>query len=115
MQYWTNKETAESILDIVLNIDRIGEEKYQGKVLNVNYTNYKAKKLNEKQIFDTIQEVKKEVNKLENKYRKNYLLEKLEADEYFLRYLSGDTIEYPVLLEKIEQLPCEEISEEKYL
>jgi len=115
MQYWTNKETAESILDIILNIDRIGEEKYKGNVLNVNYTNYKAKTLNEKQIFDTIQEVKKVVNNLEDGYRKNYLLEKLEADEYFLRYLSGDDIKYPKLLEKIEQLPCEEIEEEKYL
>jgi len=115
MQYWTNKETAESILDIVLNIDRIGEEKYQGNVLNVNYTNYKPKKLKEQQIFDTIQEVKKEVVKVKDDYRKNYLLDKLVADEYFLRYLSGDDIEYPVLLEKIEQLPCEEIEEKKYL
>lgn len=115
MQYWTNKETAESILDIVLNIDRIGEEKYKGNVLNVNYTNYKPKKLNEQQIFDTIQEVKKEVAKVKDDYRKNYLLDKLVADEYFLRYLSGEDIEYPVLLEKIEQLPCEEIEEKKYL
>lgn len=28
MKYWTNEETAKNILDIVLNIDRLGENRY---------------------------------------------------------------------------------------
>jgi len=28
MKYWTNEETAKNILDIVLNIDKLGENRY---------------------------------------------------------------------------------------
>lgn len=70
MKYWTNEETAKNILDIVLNIDRLGENRYGGSVINVNYTNYKAKALNETQIFDKIKEVNKEIEKNLSGYKK---------------------------------------------
>lgn len=110
--YWVNEKFALRMINIANNLGNIGKEKYGKEIFLVNYRNIKLNKLTSDELFNEIKELRSEIIDLEE-YPREYLEGKLTAFEYLLRYILGEKFEYAVLLEKIQQLPCEEIPKEE--
>jgi len=112
MMYWVSEDFALRMINIANNLGDMGKEKYGKEIFLVNYRNIKLKKMSSDELFSEIKSLRTEILELEE-YPHEYLEGKLTSFEYLLRYILGEEFEYALLLEKIQQLPCEEISEEE--
>lgn len=110
--YWVNENFANRMVNLTNNLGTLGMEMYGNKTFLVNYRNVEFKRLTSEEMFSEIANMRQEIEPLQGLPRE-YLEAKLTSSEYFLRYILGEEIEYAILLDKIQQLPCEEIQREE--
>jgi hypothetical protein len=111
MKYWVSKEFAERMVNVAHNLHNIGTEQHGGRIFLVNYRDVPLTPMTAEVLAVEIEELKSEIVDLTG-HPKEYLDAKLTSFEYLLRFIEGEEFDYAVLLDKIQQLPCEEISKE---
>lgn len=112
MKYWVSEDFARRMINMAHNLGELGMKMHGKKTFLVNYENVELKLMTPEEMAIEIEDLKTYIVDLEE-YPREYLEGKLTSFEYFLRYIMGEEIEYAVLLEKIQQLPCEEIESEE--
>ena len=112
MLRWTEEPLGDAIVDVVLSLNTLVEERYGQEVATASYSHVGSTLQTFDQIAEKIGEIDKGIVNLDG-HPGDYLRAMTKAFRYFTRSLQGDNIPYPELLQGIQELPSNQIPEEK--
>jgi hypothetical protein len=114
MLRWTEAPIGESIVDIVVSLNEQTQKLYSQEVATASYSSVKPSLSNFDEIGAKIDEVDGAIRDLAG-HPGHYLRGMVTAFRYFARSLQGDSIPYGELIQGIQQLPIDQIPEQKSL
>lgn len=112
MLRWTEEPLGEAIVDVVLSLNHLVEERYGQEVATASYSQIGPTLKTFDRISEKLSEIDRGIAKLGG-HPGDYLRAMTKAFRYFARSLQGDDIVYSELLQGIQELPSDLIPEEK--
>lgn len=112
MLRWTKPEVGDAIVDVVVSIDAFVKERYNQEVATASYSSIAPSLKTLDEIASKLGEVERSVQTLDG-HKGAYLRAMVRGMKMFTRNLQGDEVPYPELIDAVQEVPCEPISEEK--
>lgn len=114
MLRWTDESVGNKMVDVVVSINAHVQAHYQQEVATANYSGAKPSLDSLDAIARTLDEIESEVRKLQG-HPRAYMRAMVRGMKMFTRNLQGDDIPYEILVDAIQEVPCEPIGEDKAL